>query len=357
VNDGPAMNKTPGATAPVRLAELVLDLGGTLHGDADRVVLRIASLETAGEGAISFLAHARLRPLLEATHAGSVIVREDMREAALARCGAVIVTPDPYLYYARLSRWWAVRHARPSQQGVHPSAVVGQAVSLHPSVVVGPLAVIDDGACIEEGAIIGAHCHVGADAHIGANTRLAPRVVLAEACRIGQRGMVQSGAIIGGDGFGFAACEGRWEKIEQLGAVRIGDDVDIGANTCIDRGALDDTVLEDGVKLDNLIQIAHNVHIGRHTAMAGCVGVAGSARIGAHCTVGGAAMILGHLQIAELVHISAGSFVMSSLTKPGQYSGVFPIDDNANWEKNAATLRQLHTLRSRLRALEKKITP
>jgi UDP-3-O-[3-hydroxymyristoyl] glucosamine N-acyltransferase len=163
--------------------------------------------------------------------------------------------------------------------------------------------------------------------------------------------------VIGADGFGFAPDQGRWEKIEQLGAVWVGDDVEIGANTCVDRGALDDTVIEEGVKLDNLIQIAHNVHIGAHTAMAGCVGVAGSAKIGKHCTFGGAAMILGHLQIADHVHISAASVVMSSILKPGQYSGVFPIDENGNWEKNAATLRQLHTLRSRLRALEKKSSP
>jgi UDP-3-O-[3-hydroxymyristoyl] glucosamine N-acyltransferase len=159
--------------------------------------------------------------------------------------------------------------------------------------------------------------------------------------------------VIGADGFGFAPTEGRWEKIEQLGAVRIGDDVEIGANTCIDRGALDDTVIEDGVKLDNLIQIGHNVHIGAHSAMAGCVGIAGSAVIGRHCTVGGGAIVLGHLTLADHVHISAASVVMRSIRQPGQYSGVFPIDDNAAWEKNAATLRQLHTLRDRIRALEK----
>jgi UDP-3-O-[3-hydroxymyristoyl] glucosamine N-acyltransferase len=192
---------------------------------------------------------------------------------------------------------------------------------------------------------------------LGEGTRLIARVHFGAACVIGARGTLQPGAVVGSDGFGFAPHQGHWEKIEQLGSVLIGDDVDIGANTCIDRGALDDTVLADGVKLDNLIQIAHNVRIGAHTAMAGCVGVAGSARIGAHCTFGGAAMVLGHLEIADHVHVSAGSFVMSSLVKPGQYSGVFPIDDNASWEKNAATLRQLHTLRSRLRALEKKIAP
>ena len=178
-------------------------------------------------------------------------------------------------------------------------------------------------------------------------------MTLGAGCRIGRRCIVHSGVVIGADGFGFAPTEGRWEKIEQLGAVRIGDDVEIGANTCIDRGALEDTVIEDGVKLDNLIQIGHNVHIGEHTAIAGNAGVAGSARIGPRCTIGGAANILGHLTLAEGVHISAASVVMRSILKPGLYSGIFPIDDNASWEKNAATLRQLHALRDRVRALEK----
>jgi len=221
-------------------------------------------------------------------------------------------------------------------------------------VSIGALAVIEAGAVIGDGAVIGAQCFIGTGAAIGAATRLAPRVVVGNDCSIGARGILHSGVVIGADGFGFAPTEGRWEKIEQLGAVRIGDDVEIGANTCIDRGALDDTVIEDGVKLDNLIQIGHNVRIGAHTAMAGCAGVAGSADIGAHCTVGGGAVILGHLTLADGVHISAASVVTRSILKPGQYSGVFPIDDNSSWEKNAATLRQLHALRDRLRALEKK---
>jgi len=207
---------------------------------------------------------------------------------------------------------------------------------------------------VGEHAVIGAHAFVGQGASVGAGTRLHPRATLREGCVIGARGILHSGAVIGDEGFGFAPHEGRWEKIEQLGAVRMGDDVEIGANTCVDRGALDDTVIEDGVKLDNQIQIAHNVHIGAHTAMAGCVGIAGSTKIGRHCTFGGASMIVGHIQIGDHVHISAASVVMSSILKPGRYTGVFPIDENGNWEKNAATLRQLHTLRARLRALENK---
>jgi UDP-3-O-[3-hydroxymyristoyl] glucosamine N-acyltransferase len=183
---------------------------------------------------------------------------------------------------------------------------------------------------------------------------LADRVTLGARCRIGARGIVHAGVVIGADGFGFAPDGERWEKIEQLGAVVIGDDVEIGANCCIDRGALDDTVIEDGVKLDNLIQVGHNVRIGAHSALAGCVGIAGSARIGRHCSIGGGAIILGHLSLADEVQVSAATVITRSIAKPGLYSGVFPFDDNAAWEKNAATLRQLHALRERLRALEKK---
>jgi UDP-3-O-[3-hydroxymyristoyl] glucosamine N-acyltransferase len=215
--------------------------------------------------------------------------------------------------------------------------------------------VVEEGARIGPGAWVGAQCLVGRDCEVGAATRLAARVTLAERCRIGARGLVHPGAVIGADGFGFAPAGGRWEKIEQLAAVRIGDDVEIGANTCIDRGALEDTVLGDGVKLDNLVQIGHNVQVGAHTAMAGCVGVAGSARIGAHCTLGGGAIVLGHLELADHVHVSAATVVTRSILRPGQYSGVFPFDDNASWEKNAATLRQLHALRDRLRAIESRL--
>jgi UDP-3-O-[3-hydroxymyristoyl] glucosamine N-acyltransferase len=220
---------------------------------------------------------------------------------------------------------------------------------IHPSAVIDADAVVDPNACI------GPLCVVERGARIGAGTVLKARVVVGEACVIGERCIIHPGAVIGADGFGFAPDgSGGWEKIEQLGAVRIGDDVEIGANTCIDRGALQDTVIEDGVKLDNLIQVGHNVRIGRHTAIAGCAGIAGSATIGAYCTIGGAAMILGHLTLADHVNISAGSFVARSILKPGHYTGIFPIDDNAAWEKNAAALKQLHKLRDRVKALEKK---
>ena len=218
----------------------------------------------------------------------------------------------------------------------------------------GPFREDDWNGVIGAGSEFGAQCVIGARARIGAQARLAAQVVIGHDCTLGARCIVHSGAVIGADGFGFAAHEERWLKIEQLGAVRIGDEVEIGANTCIDRGTLDDTVLEDGVKLDNLIQIGHNVRIGAHSALAGCVGVAGSAHIGAHCTLGGGAGVLGHLRLADHVHITAATLVTRSILKPGQYSGAFPIDDNANWEKNAATLRQLYALRQRIKVLEKK---
>ena len=340
---------------PVRLGELVAALGGDLHGDPDTPIDRIAPLVSADSRCISFLAQARLAPELARTEAACVIVRVDRLAEVVGR--AAIVVADPYRYYASLSRWWRSRTQPQALPGVHPSACLAEGVQMHPSVSIGPLVVVEQGARLAEGVVLQAQCHVGAWANVGAYTRIAARAMLGEHCRIGQRGTLHSGAVIGADGFGFAPADGAWEKIEQLGSVRLGDDVDVGANTCIDRGALEDTIIEDGVKLDNLIQIAHNVHIGRHTAMAGCVGVAGSARIGAHCTFGGAAMILGHLTIADHVHVSAASCVMSSILTPGTYSGVFPIDQHASWEKNAATLRQLHSLRSRLRTLEKKFTP
>ena len=319
----------------VTIADIVARLGGESIGDSSLLIERIATLEAATPTSIGFLANPRYRSQLATTQAGCVIVAPALLDEAAAR-GAAIVTPDPYLYYARLSQWW-VEHLRPSAlAGVHSSAVVDASAAIDPSASIGPMA------------------SIGAGASVGAHTRIGARVVIADGCHIGERCVVHPGAVIGADGFGFAPNQGRWEKIEQLGGVRIGNDVEIGANTCIDRGAIDDTVIEDGVKLDNLVQIGHNVRIGAHTAMAGCVGVAGSAKIGAHCTLGGGAIVLGHLELVDNVHVSAATTISRSILEPGHYSGMFPFDDNAVWEKNAATLRQLHALRDRLRALEKK---
>jgi len=320
----------------LQLDDFVAALGGELHGEPGLAIEGLAPLESAGPHHLSFLSNPRYQPQLQASRAGCVIVAPALREAALAR-GACIVTPDPYLYFARATQLWKHAQARPQGPAIHPSAVIAPEAVLGADVRIGPLCVVERGARIGEGTVLKARVHV------------------AEDCTIGARCILHPGVVIGADGFGFAPSPDGFVKIEQLGTVRIGDDVEIGANTCIDRGALADTVVEEGVKIDNLVQIGHNCRIGRHTVISGCTGIAGSATIGAHCMIGGAAMILGHLSIADRVHISAGSFVARSISKPGLYTGIFPIDDNASWEKNAATLKQLHTLRERLKALEKKL--
>jgi len=316
------------------LSDIVEALGGQLHGDGATPIASIASLEVASSGQISFLSHPKYQSQLTTSLAACVIVAPTFEEQARRR-GACIVTDQPYLYFARLTQWWKRQHAMPVRQRIHPSAVVDDGAFIDPQAHVGPLCVIERGS------------------RIGAGTVLKARVFIGENCVVGERCILHAGVVIGADGFGFAPNDGRWEKIEQLGAVEIGNDVEIGANTCIDRGALGNTVLEDGVKLDNLVQIGHNVHIGQHSALAGCAGVAGSAHIGAHCTVGGGAIVLGHLTLADHVNISAATTVTRSILKPGHYTGIFPIDDNAAWEKNAVTLRHLHALRDRVKILER----
>lgn len=324
----------------MRLGQIIDALGGELSGSPDLTIDRLAPLDTATPHSLSFVSQARYLGGVDSTQASAVIVRPDWQSRAESAGLACIITPDPYLYFARLTQWWRAQHlSHNSAPLIHPSAVVDPTARIHPTARIGPL------------------CVVEAEASVGADSWLKSRVTLGEYCQVGERCIVHSGVVIGADGFGFAPHAEGWVKIEQLGAVRIGNDVEIGANSCVDRGALDDTVIEDGVKLDNLVQIGHNVVVGAHTAMAGCVGVAGSARIGARCTIGGGAVVLGHLTLADGVHISAASVVMRSILQPGQYSGVFPIDDNASWEKNAATLRQLHRLRDRIRALEHSTGP
>ena len=318
----------------IRLGQLIEQLGGSLHGDPDFLVQKISPLETANANCLAFLSNPLYRSQLATTQAGCVIVSPEMQ--SLVRVGsACIVSPNPYLYFAKVTQLWRQQQvAEDGEPLVHPSAVVHPKAVVHPTARIGPLCVIEKGARVGAGSWLKSHVTLGAD------------------CSIGEHCILHAGVVIGADGFGFAPIEGRWEKIEQLGAVRIGNHVEIGANSCVDRGALEDTVIGHGVKLDNLVQIGHNVQIGAHTAMAGCVGVAGSAVIGAHCTLGGGAIVLGHLTLADGVHISAASVVMRSINQPGNYSGVFPIDDNASWEKNAATLKQLHGLRDRIRSLE-----
>jgi len=336
----------------VRLGEIVAALGGELRGDPAHLIARIAPLETAGGDAITFVAQARLQKALEASTAGAIAVAPSLVAAAPAGRN-LVVTDDPYLYFARLTQWWARRLRPLPPAGVHPSAWVAPDAVVAASAVIGPHAVVEAGAVIGERVQLGAHVVVGAGSSVGADSLMHPRVTIAAGCTVGERCVIQSGAVIGADGFGIAPTQGRWERIEQLGGVRIGNDVDIGANTCIDRGALEDTVLEDGVKLDNQIQIGHNCHIGAHTVMAACVGIAGSTKVGRNVMIGGAAMIQGHIEIADGVTVSASTMVMHSLRKKGVYTAIFPVDEHASWEKNAVTLRNLYALRERVRALER----
>jgi UDP-3-O-[3-hydroxymyristoyl] glucosamine N-acyltransferase len=303
--------------APLTLAEIVSRLGGRVLGDPATPVEQVGSLEHAGPRQIAFFASLRYRDKLAATRAGAVVVAPE--HEALTRLPR-IVTARPYPYFARLSQLFNPLVTQPP--GVHPSAVVSKTAALG------------------ERVSIGAGCVVGDGVVVGDDSCLYPRVVLYPGCRIGRRAIVHSGAVIGADGFGIADEEGRWIKLPQIGAVRIGDDVEVGANTTIDRGALEDTVLEDGVKLDNQIQVGHNVRIGAHTAIAGCAGIAGSADIGRHCTIGGAAVILGHLRLVDHVHVSAGTLVSRSILKPGTYTGVYPFDENESWARAAAWLRR-----------------
>ena len=339
-----------------RLGDLVERFGGQLVGDPNLEVQGIAPLDSAGASHISFLSNSKLRALAAQSGAAALIVAPlDDATVAATYEGARIVTTNPYAYFARAAQYFADLEAIPPAPGIHPSAVVHDSAQVDPSAHVGPNAVIEAGAVIGARAVIGAGCFVGRDAEVGEDTEFFANVTFHARCRIGKRGILHSGAVIGTDGFGFARENGIYIKIPQTGRVLLGDDVDIGANTTVDRGALADTVIEDGVKLDNQIQIGHNCHIGANTAMAGCVGVAGSAKIGKNCTFGGAAMVLGHLEIADNVHISSGTMVSRSVLEPAQYTGFYPMAKNAEWEKSAAIVRNLSSMREKMRTLEKQI--
>jgi UDP-3-O-[3-hydroxymyristoyl] glucosamine N-acyltransferase len=339
-----------------RLKELVERLGGQLIGDAEIEIAGIAPLDTADASHITFLSNPKLRAQAAQTRAAALILSaaDDAVVGASYR-GARIITGNPYAYFARTAQFFVDLYAEPPVPGIHPSASVHPDAVVAPTAVIGPHVTIEARAVIGERALIDAGSFIGRDAQVGADTHFHPRVCFQAACVIGARGILHSGAVIGADGFGFASENRVYIKIPQTGRVVIGDDVEIGANTTIDRGALADTVIEDGVKLDNQIQIAHNCHIGAHTAMAGCVGVAGSTTIGKYCTFGGAAMVLGHLTIADNVHISSGSLVSRSILEPGQYTGFYPLAKNADWEKSAVIVRNLGTMREKIRELEKTI--
>jgi UDP-3-O-[3-hydroxymyristoyl] glucosamine N-acyltransferase len=334
--------------AQYSLREIVSKLGGELVGDGEIAITRVASLANAKTGHISFLSDSKYRSSLTETKASAVILAPAHRdETTLPR----IVTENPYAYFAKISE--LLNPAPVIQPGIAASAVVSETAVVPDTCTVGANAVIGAGVVIGEHVVIGPGCVIGDNVTIGSGSKLEANVVIYHGCVIGAHCHLFSGVVIGADGFGYAEDDGRWVKIPQVGRVVLHDYVDIGANTTIDRGALDDTVIEEGVKLDNLIQIGHNCRIGAHTVIAGCVGIAGSARIGRQCKIGGAAMILGHLQIADGVTISPGSMITRTITQPGTYTALMPFQAHEDWLRTAASLRHIGDYAERIRQLEK----
>ena len=332
------------------LGEIAAALCAELQGDPDVRVEGLATLQAAGPGQLSFLANPAYARFLADTRASAVIVAPAMAEKSATN---VLLLDNPYLGYARLSHWFDPAPVAPS--GVHPTAVVDPTAVIPDTACVGPQTVIEADVELGDGVVIGAGSVIGARCRIGAGSVLRPRVILAHDVVMGARCHILSGAVLGSDGFGFANERGVWHRIAQIGRVVLGDDVEVGANTTIDRGALDDTVIGNGVKLDNLIQIAHNVSIGDHTAMAAKVGVAGSTRIGRHCVFGGASGVAGHLEIGDQVQLTGMTLVTGNLSEPGVYSSGTGAESNRQWRKNAVRFRQLDAMARKLKELEKKI--
>jgi UDP-3-O-[3-hydroxymyristoyl] glucosamine N-acyltransferase len=337
-------------TANVTLGELAEILGATLRGTADKKITGLATLQEAGPAQLSFLANPQYRKYLVDTQAGAVLLKA---ADADAYAGDALLVPDPYLAYARISHLFDPKPK--AVAGVHPTAVVADDAIIDATASIGAGAVIESGAIIGAGVTIGPQCFVGARSVIGAGGWLAPRVTLYHDVRIGQRVVIQSGAVLGGEGFGFANEKGVWQKIAQIGGVIVGDDCEIGVNTAIDRGALADTVLGNGVKLDNQIMIAHNVQIGDHTAMAACVGISGSAKIGKHCMLAGGVGLVGHIEICDNVFVTGMTMVTRSITEPGSYSSGTAMQPAAEWRKSAARIRQLDDMYRRLQQVEKQV--
>ena len=333
-----------------RLSEIVARLGGKVLGDSETEIFQVATLEKAAPGNIAFLANAKYRKQLADSRASAVIVAES--DAGLTGLPS-IVAANPYSYFAKLSALLNPLPAMPP--GIHPTAVIDAGAVIAPDAHIGAHVSIGAAACIGAGTVVMAGCVIGERTSVGTQCLLYPNVTIYHDCVIGHQVILHAGVVIGADGFGIAMDEGRWLKIPQIGRVVIGDQVEIGANTTVDRGALDDTVIEEGVKLDNQIQVAHNVRIGAHTAIAGCVGIAGSATIGKYCRIGGSAGILGHLQIADNVEIASFTLIGKSITEAGSYAGVYPFSKNDEWRNNAVHLRHLGELVKRVRAMEKEI--
>ncbi|MBT8419709.1 MAG: UDP-3-O-(3-hydroxymyristoyl)glucosamine N-acyltransferase [Gammaproteobacteria bacterium] len=331
----------------ILLGKLAETLGAELHGDEDCRIDRVATLQCASPGSVSFLANRRYRTYLPNTRASAVI----LSSADLSECPVFsLVLDNPYLGYARTAALLSPR-SLPSHS-IHSSAWVSPKAIVHETAWIGPQAVIEDGVSIGEGVYIGAGCTVDQRVVIGDYSQLTANVTLCRNVVVGKRVLIHPGVVVGSDGFGIANDNGAWVKVPQLGAVRIGDDVEIGANTTVDRGALEDTILENGVKIDNQVQVGHNVFIGAHTAIAGCVAIAGSVRIGKRCVVGGSTAIAGHLEIADGVYLTGASQVTKSISKPGIYSSWISVQESFVWRKNVARLHQLDEIARRIKALE-----
>jgi len=330
------------------LGELAVRFGCELRGDPDMHVERVAPLAKADERSIAFLANPRYRAQLAATRAGAVV----LNAASADECPtAVLLCDNPYATFARIA---TILHPLPQlEPGVHPSAVVAASARIDPSAQVAAYAIVGPNVEVGARAFVGPHCCLEEGVQLAADVRLVARVTLCRAVQIGTRAVLQPGVVIGGDGFGFTPERGTWLKVPQLGTARIGADVEIGANTTIDRGAIDDTVIEEGVKLDNLIQIGHNVRIGAHSALAACVGVAGSTTIGKRCMIGGGAGFAGHLTIADDVVITGYSAVTHSIARPGVYSGTLPVEEAHAWRRLVARFKRSGLLETRVRALER----
>ena len=328
------------------LGELAVRFGCTLQGDPDVRVAHVATLERADPQSLTFLANPRYRRYLPQTKAGAVVL--DAQFAADCPVPALIAK-NPYATYARIA---ALLHPAPTViPGRHPTAVVDPSAVIDPSASIGPLAVIGARARIGARCTVGPGCVLLDDVTLGADTRLVASVTLCSAVAIGERCVLHPGVTIGADGFGFAPDAGGMVKVPQIGGVRIGNDVEVGANTTIDRGTIEDTVIEDGVKLDNQIQIGHNVRVGAHTVIAGCTGISGSTTIGARCMLAGQVGVAGHLTICDDVVVTGRSFVNSSIRKPGYYSGGITVDESSRFRKNAARFHRLDELARQVRRL------
>ena len=333
---------------PLRLAELAVRFGCELQGDPDALIERVAPLQEASPGSLAFLANPRYRRFLAGTRATAVV----LDAGAAAECPvAALVARNPYATYARIAQ--LLHPAPPVVAGRHPSAVVEEGARVDAGAYVGALAHVAAGATVGPRAFVGPGSLVLAGAQVGADTRLVARVTLCEGVRIGERCILHPGCVIGADGFGQAADSGRYVKVPQVGSVVLGDDVEVGANTTIDRGTIGDTAVEEGVKIDNQVQIGHNVRIGAHTVVAGCVGISGSAVIGRRCMIGGMVGVAGHLEICDDVAITGRTMVSSSIRQPGVYSSALHADEARRFRRNAARFQQLDDLARRVRRLEK----